>query len=303
MGHKIQKISGPLRGRITYEERKNEMATEFLNDARKEIERRTEDFYGELKAFYQGNGEAEQNLMEQTTQPFWQSLRLSRKRLQQRELTVDMEMQEPARLADYDGPWKDGYDYSCRRTQPVKMRRTYYRKGKKIAFLKTPEIAAASFLKADVQGDMVICPNCGHEGKLTSYIDGCDACGAKFLVSDFETKVSGFSLEEDARQKSISNFMKAGAVVGITAISLAVLAICAGGIMFLLLALGRNGYNAVKAAAAMMLGIGLAPVFFTVVVLHAHYIYCNVDRDGDSQKAENSRRIESKGRNPGILHG
>ena len=138
MGHKIQKISGPLRGRITYEERKNEMATEFLNDARKEIERRTEDFYGELKAFYQGNGEAEQNLMEQTTQPFWQSLRLSRKRLQQRELTVDMEMQEPARLADYDGPWKDGYDYSCRRTQPVKMRRTYYRKGKKIAFLKTP---------------------------------------------------------------------------------------------------------------------------------------------------------------------
>lgn len=68
------------------------MATEFLNDARKEIEGRTEDFCGELKAFYQGNGEAEQNLMEQTTQPFWQSLRLSRKRLQQRELTVDMEM-------------------------------------------------------------------------------------------------------------------------------------------------------------------------------------------------------------------
>lgn len=27
----------------------------FLNDARREIEGRTEDFYGELKAFYQGN--------------------------------------------------------------------------------------------------------------------------------------------------------------------------------------------------------------------------------------------------------
>ena len=57
------------------------MATEFLNDARKEIERRTEDFYGELKAFYQGNGEAEQNLMEQTTQPFWQSLRSEERRV------------------------------------------------------------------------------------------------------------------------------------------------------------------------------------------------------------------------------
>ena len=43
------------------------MATDFLNDARREIEGRTEDFYGELKAFYQGNAKAEQNLMEQTT--------------------------------------------------------------------------------------------------------------------------------------------------------------------------------------------------------------------------------------------
>lgn len=171
-------------------------------------------------------------------------------------------MQEPVRPADYDGPKKDGYDYTCHRTKAVKMRRTYYRKGKKIATLKTPEIVEANFLKADVQGDMAICPNCGHEGKLSSYIDGCDACGAKFLVGDFETKVSGFSLEEDARQKSISNFIKAGVTVGIVAVALALLAICAGGIMFLLLALGRNGYNAVKAAAAMMLGIGFAPVFF-----------------------------------------
>ena len=31
------------------------MATDFLNEARREIEGRTEDFYGELKAFYQGN--------------------------------------------------------------------------------------------------------------------------------------------------------------------------------------------------------------------------------------------------------
>lgn len=238
------------------------MTTDFLKDAQKEIEGRAEAFYGELKACYRGNREAEHNLMEQTTQPFWESLRLSRKRLQQRELTVDMDMQELSTLADYDGPKKDGYDYICRRTQPVKMRRTYYRKGQKIAFMQTPEIAAASFLQADVQGEMAVCPNCGHEGKLSSYIDGCDACGAKFLVSDFETKVSGFSLEEDAQRQSISNYIKAGVTVGITAAALAVLAICAGGIMFLLLALGRNGFHAVKAAAVMLLGIELASVFF-----------------------------------------
>ncbi|MFR2147987.1 MAG: hypothetical protein ACLS5C_06300 [Waltera sp.] len=52
-----------------------------------------------IKAFYQGNEEAEQNLMEQTT-TFLAKSAPDRKRLQQRELTVDMEMQEPARLAD-----------------------------------------------------------------------------------------------------------------------------------------------------------------------------------------------------------
>ena len=78
---------------------------------------------------------------------------------------------------------------------------------------------------------MAICPNCGHEGKLSSYIDGCDACGAKFLVGDFETKVSG-SHWKRTRQKSISNFIKAGVTVGIVAVALALLAICAGGIMF-----------------------------------------------------------------------
>ena len=36
------------------------MAADFLNDARKEMEGRTEDFYRELKAFYQGNREAVQ---------------------------------------------------------------------------------------------------------------------------------------------------------------------------------------------------------------------------------------------------
>ena len=73
------------------------MATDFLNDVRREMEGRTEDFYGELKAFYQGNAKAEQHLMEQTTQPFWQSLCLSGKRLQQRDLTVDMERITTAR--------------------------------------------------------------------------------------------------------------------------------------------------------------------------------------------------------------
>ena len=124
------------------------MSTDFLNDARREIEGRTGDFYEELREFYRGNEAAEQHLMEQTTQPFWQSLRLSKKRLQQHDLTMEMEIQETQPIADYEGPKKDGYDYICRRTAPVKMKRTYYRHGNKTTHMKNPEISTASFLKA-----------------------------------------------------------------------------------------------------------------------------------------------------------
>ncbi len=55
--------------------------------------------------------------------------------------------------------------------------------------------------------------------------------------------------------------------VGIVAVALALLAICAGGIMFLLLALGRNGYNAVKAAALGIYGVIL--VLSLVLMVHS----------------------------------
>ncbi len=55
--------------------------------------------------------------------------------------------------------------------------------------------------------------------------------------------------------------------VGIVAVALALLAICAGGIVFLLLALGRNGYNAVKAAALGIYGVIL--VLSLVLMVHS----------------------------------
>ncbi len=230
---------------------------------RKEIQNRTDTFRKELQDFYKGDREAGTRLMERTTQPYWQSLQLIRKRLQKRKLTLSMEFEESAVLpGEYESPKKDGYDYVCGRVQPVKIKRTYYRDGKRIAREKDREIAVYRLLKADVRGERAICPNCGYEGKLSSYIDGCDACGAKFLVSDFDTKVSGFSLEEDSRQKNVHYFMKAAKIVGILAAVLLALSVCAGGMMFLLLAMDQNGIRAVAAAVTMMLGWGLVPVLF-----------------------------------------
>lgn len=230
---------------------------------RKEIQSKTDVFRKELQDFYKGEREVGARLMERTTQPYWQSLQLIRKRLRQRKLTLSMEFEESAVLpGEYESPKKDGYDYVCGRVQPVKIKRTYYRDGKRIAREKDREIAVYRLLKADVRGERAICPNCGFEGRLSSYIDGCDACGAKFLVSDFDTKVSGFSLEEDSRQKNVHYFMKAAKIVGILAATLLALSVCAGIILFLLLAMDQNGIRAVAAAVTMMLGWGLVPVLF-----------------------------------------
>jgi len=56
--------------------------------------------------------------------------------------------------------------------------------------------------------------------------------------------------------------MKAAKSVGILAAALLALSVCAGVIMFLLLAMDQNGIRAVAAAVTMMLGWGLVPVLF-----------------------------------------
>ena len=49
-------------------------------------------------------------------------------------------------------------------------------------------------------------------------------------------------MEEDSRQKNIHYFMKAAKIVGILAAVLLVLSVCAGGMMFLLLAMALQFY-------------------------------------------------------------
>ena len=140
-------------------------------EIRKEIQSRTDAFRAELQDFYRGDREAGARLMERTTQPYWQSLQLIRKRLQQRKLTVTMEFEQSAVLpGEYENPKKDGYDYVCGRIQPVKIKRTCYRDGKRIARERSREIAVYRLLKADVRGEWVICPNCGLKGSCQAIL-------------------------------------------------------------------------------------------------------------------------------------
>ena len=228
-----------------------------------EMQKKEADFLNVQRAFYAGRCE-EQALLDDTTQPFFQSMRLSRRRLKEKNLTVDMEIMPDransmtaGRGEYYEGPDKDGYDFVGMHSRPVKIQKTYYRDQKVLCRQKDFEIAGTSFLKSDVEGDMAVCPNCGHLGKISSYIDGCDYCDAKFMVSDFETKVSGFSLEENVGKKTRKTFKRMVGAMVLTTVGLMILGVLAAAVLFFLLMKGNVGREAGNFGILMFFAFGL----------------------------------------------
>lgn len=156
------------------------------------------------RKYYRGEG-GDRELAELVTQPYWQSMRLSKKRLAAKGLTMDTTLQGERRVkAGAAGRLeieKDGANLIGVGAEPVVANKSFHSNGKIIYTGKEHAISTVSLLKGDVDGEYAACPNCGHVGRLDSYTDGCDACGARFSVTDFETKVSGFSLEENAEKQ------------------------------------------------------------------------------------------------------
>ena len=228
-----------------------------------EMQKKEADFLKVQRAYYAGQC-GEQELITDTTQPFFQSMRLSRRRLNEKNLTVDMEIMPDRSNSQtasggeyYSGPDKDGYDFVGMHRRPVKIQRTYYRNHQVLCRQKSFEIAGTNFLKSDVEGDMAACPNCGHMGKISSYIDGCDACDAKFLVSDFETKVAGYSLEENVGKKTRKTFTRMVGAMVLTSVGMLILGVLAAVILFSLLMKGIDGRQAVNSGFVMMLAFNL----------------------------------------------
>lgn len=154
---------------------------------------------------YYNNGADDTGLMWHTTQPFWQSMRLSKRRLTEKGLSMDMEIScdVKSKAVKEEGVTlrKDGHHLVGNKTQNVLVKRRFYRNGKKVSTITNRELCNIALLKTEVKGERAACPNCGYMNTITSFMDGCDACNSKFTVQDFETKVSAFSLEENTPAK------------------------------------------------------------------------------------------------------
>ncbi len=177
------------------------------------------DYYGS----YFNDKEDDTKLMQVVTQPFWQSMRLSKKRLDSKEITMDLDITEDTSKSIFDYSIfdvnRDGNHVVGTSVRNLQVKRIF-RKGEKKLYSKTEsEVGVTSMMQSGVGAGKVACPNCGFIGTVESFIDGCDACGSKFEVRDFATKVSGFALEENAGKNlsktSKQTFLGLGILIGL----------------------------------------------------------------------------------------
>lgn len=221
-------------------------------------------FYEQQRRYYNNQIDDEQ-LTEITTQPFWQSMRLSKRRLEEKGLTMDIAVREKehksnvqrsniktlfllvsfiASKGDYrEEPddidyGRDGANFVENNTSEVVTERSYFLGGKKIYKKSEHEICSVNVLSTEVNGEDAACPNCGHVGKISGFIDGCEYCGSKFTVQDFEPKISGFALEENMRQRMQKTLLKTGGVLGIFTVLVAIIAAVLLGIFFVSMSMG-----------------------------------------------------------------
>ena len=221
------------------------------------------------KQYFKGNSN-DKELSDVATQPFWQSMRLSKRRLDEKGLKMDIELVKEANHQKTPNEIllleRDGSDFVGNMMREVVTRRHYIKDNKKIYSRKESEIYNLNMLQADVQGEDAACPNCGRVDKISAYIDGCDACGAIFSVKDFETKVSAFSLEENAWKRIKRTIKSTIITLGSITVALGVAGILFVSILFAFLMTGNNGMSAVASAIIFMFATDAAGVGIHCVV-------------------------------------
>ena len=185
---------------------------------------------------YYNNKKRDLDLAKMTTQPFRQSMQIRKKRLDTLGLTMDLELSDATDDFKYGSEFYDmeskedtQNEYGIR-NRLMYVRRRFYRKKKCIYKRQSTEMSVISILKSKVKNGIASCPNCGYSGTVSSFIEGCAACGTKFTVHDFEPKISGFSLEENMQTK-FKDVLDSSCVIFM------ILVFCAAGILLIFYAL------------------------------------------------------------------
>lgn len=152
-------------------------------------------------------------IVDYVTQPMFQSLMLTKKRLRKNGLTKNTAVNPNVTKIKVNGQLiEEHLSYNCSyngseaegETYVAKVKRKYTLHGRLIYNKKTHEAQTYRTLTKKSKVSKVICPNCGYEGTVESFADGCDACGSKFMIKDIGKKYSQYSLEQNAYSQQYS---------------------------------------------------------------------------------------------------
>lgn len=205
---------------------------------------------------------SDEDIIDDVTQSFYQSMYLSRKRLRENGLTLhyDIHSKKETKKEIIDFGTED--ETSTYAT-PMKTKKEIWKNGKVIKKSKGNTIALADVTRPCKDEDEVQCPKCGNVGKLSSYIDGCDYCGSKFMVSSFREKIASFKITEDIKRMSTSIFKKFFIFLGISIPVLVFIFIIS---IIAAIILGDSKY-AYVVNISMMVSYKVIPIFILTIVV------------------------------------
>lgn len=248
---------------------------------------------------YFSNEFSDTQLQEITTQPYWQSMRLTKKRLDSKGLQMHLETTEHFdRIMPQNSSLQlneDGYNIIGFKRKTVVAENKFSLNGRRLRTVPNYEYLNLYMLQGKVEGEMAICPNCGHEGRLSEYIDGCDSCGALFTVKDFETKVSGYSMEENTTKKLKITMRRSFTFLAILTIILMVLGFVSVVTLALQLQSGNDGMDAVSSLWRVIFSMDMVPlcikclIYLVIIFFSLQLIFMQVYRE----RVRGQRKIQS----------
>ena len=206
------------------------------------------------------------DITEYATQPFWQSIYLSKKRLQEKALISETTIESNTNRFDIESDKSTSQREIHNFTKPVKERKKIYANNQLIYNKKDDKILSVSTLKAKGDEENACCPNCGSMNKISSYIDGCDYCGSKFTVNDFSEKISAFSFTENTPKKVLKVFKNIALVLGILAAVFGILSVVSIIVAIIVTMTGASQALETGSLVVFMVASELAPLFWQVFI-------------------------------------
>ncbi len=160
-----------------------------------------EQYKKERREWMTKGGMASEAALMTMTQTLWHSTNLEIQRLQKLGLAVTYKALQQIRYYKKDKAPNsyfeyrhDGRNLHCKVSQRIHMEKHFMREGRRIRKDKRDVTATFYITWASSPNGNYICPNCGRESILDTFLDGCDYCGSKFHIEAFKKKVASLYL-------------------------------------------------------------------------------------------------------------